>query len=88
MAAETFKRRGISQEDVIEQICSTMDTIMSLNSRFGFGHSKEYFKITGMSEKEFIAHCFENTFAENRVFKKYLPELYDDMVKYIEGLTP
>lgn len=88
MDAETFKRRGISQEDVIEQICSTMDTIMSLNSRFGFGHSKEYFKITGMSEKEFIAHCFENTFAGNRVFKKYLPELYDDMVKYIERLTP
>ena len=41
-----------------------------------------------MSEKEFIAHCFENTFAGNRVFKKYLPELYDDMVKYIERLTP
>lgn len=87
MKDETFVRLGISKKDVIEQIGSTMDTVMSLNSRFGYGHSKEYFKISGMSEKEFIAHCFENAYAGNRIFKKYLPELYNEMVEYIKGLS-
>lgn len=39
-----------------------------------------------MKEAEFIAHCFENKYATNRAFKKYMPDLYDDMIKYIEDL--
>jgi len=87
MKPETFTKRGITKEDVYEQIGSTRDAIMSLDIRYGFGHSKAYFKIPGMQEKEFIAHCFENTYVGNQVFKKYLPELYDEMVNYIKGLS-
>lgn len=83
---KVFKRLGISKEDVSEQICSVADTLKALNTDYGWGHTTAYFKIPGMAEKEFIAHCFENTFAGNRVFKKFLPELYEEMVEYIKTL--
>ncbi len=86
MKDETFTRRGITKSDVIEQLVAARDTIKALNVKYGEGHTTAYFKSPGMAEKEFIAHCFENTFAGNKVFKKYLPELYAEMVEYIKGL--
>ena len=81
-----FEKLGISKYDVLEQIGSARDTIMALNSNYGFGHTKAYFKLAGKKEAEFIAHCFENKFAGNSVFKKYMPELYEDMIKYIDAI--
>ncbi len=81
-----FEKRGITKHDVLEQINSVQDTIKSLNSRYGWGHTTSYFRRPGMKEAEFIAHCFENAFAGNEVFKKYLPDLYNDMIKYINEL--
>lgn len=86
MDEKTFAKRGITKDDVIEQIGSARDTIKALNVKYGFGHDTAYFKIPGMAEKEFIAHCFENAFVGNKVFKKYLPELYAEMVEYIRQL--
>ena len=83
---EVFTKLGITKHDVIEQIGSTMDTIMSLNPNYGAGHTKAYFKRAGTKEAEFIAHAFENTFATNVVFKKYLPDLYEEMIQYIKAL--
>lgn len=87
MNPETFLKYGITKNDVIEQISSTLDTIMSLDVNYGGGHSKAYFKRAGMKEAEFIAHAFENTFATNSVFKKVLPELYDEMIQFIKSLS-
>lgn len=86
MKPELFEKRGISKFDVLEQIGSTRDTIMSLNRNFGFGHSKAYFKNPQLQSAEFLAHAFENKFVGNAVFKKYLPDLYADMIKYVEKL--
>lgn len=80
----TFKRLGITRDDVLEQIAATQDTIKAINVRYGWGHKTAYFKRPGMKETEFIAHCFENRFAGNRVFKKYLPDLYQAMAEYIK----
>lgn len=80
----TFKRLGITRDDVLEQITATQDTIKAINVRYGWGHTTAYFKRPGMKETEFIAHCFENRFAGNRVFQKYLPDLYQAMVDYIK----
>lgn len=88
MQDEVFTRRGITKKDVLNQILATRDTIQALNPQFGAGHSRSYYATVGMSEKEFIAHCFENAFAGNKVFKKYLPNLYDEMVSYVRSLTP
>lgn len=82
----TLAKRGITKEDVIEQIVSAQDTIMSINPEYGWGHTKAYYKRAGMRQAEFIAHAFENAFAGNTVFKKYLPELYEEMVRFIENL--
>lgn len=82
----SFKKRGISRADVLEAIGSTQDTIMSLNPNYGWGHTKSYFKRIGMKEAEFLAHSFENAFGGNPIFKKYLPELYEDTIKYIKSL--
>lgn len=86
MPESTFTKRGITKADVTEQICSTMDTMKAINIKYGYGHTTAYFKRPGMKEAEFIAHAFENAFAGNSVFKKYLPDIYEDMIRYIKSL--
>lgn len=86
MDERVFTKRGITKADVLEQILSTRDTIMALNPNYGEGHKKSYYKRPGNRQAEFIAHAFENAFAGNTVFKKYLPELYEAMVGFINDL--
>lgn len=81
-----FERRGISKMDAIEQIGSTRDTIKSLVNSYGGGHSNAYFRRFGMSEAEYLAHAFENAFLGNKVFEKYMPDIYREMVAYIRQL--
>lgn len=86
MKDETFTRRGITKHDVIEQIAAVQDTLKSLIISVGWGHSTSYFRGRGMSEAEYIAHCFENTFIGNRVFQKYLPTEYAETIAFIRTL--
>lgn len=88
MKDDVFTKRGITKWDVLEQIGSTRDTIKSLVVKFGSGHSTSYFKKTRMSETEYLAHAFENAFLGNRVFQKYLPDIYKEMIAYIKALKP
>ncbi|GIZ10272.1 phage minor head protein [Flavobacterium sp. UMI-01] len=81
-----YKYQTEGNWDMTSKCMAVSDTIMSLNSNYGQGHSKAYFKIKGMSEAEFLAHAFENKFAGNDVFKKIMPELYDDTIKLIDEL--
>ena len=74
--------------DKVEDLTATADTLMSLNPRFGGGHSKAYFRTVGLKEAEFIAHAFENAYKGNDSFKQVMPELYKDTIKYIEDLKP
>lgn len=83
---EVFTKLGISKEDALEQFGSVMDSLMALNPSYGGGHTKTYFKRSETKEAEFIAHCFENKFATNAVFKKFMPDLYQDMRGVIEAL--
>jgi hypothetical protein len=62
------------------------DTIMSLNYNYCRGHDQAYFKRAGMSEAEFVAHAFENKFIGNPIFKKFAPDLYEEMIAMIEGI--
>lgn len=71
-----------------EQCGALADTLMSLDSNWGYGHSKSYFKEKGKSQAEFIAHMFENKFAGNPVFKDIAPELYDKMIELADRLKP
>lgn len=80
-----FRAYKNDNHDLLEKVGAVRDTIMSLNTKYGAGHTKAYFKREGNKEAEFLAHAFENKFAGNEVFKKYLPELYDDTVKLING---
>ena len=86
MKDETFVKRGITKQDVIEQIAAVQDTLKSLISSVGWGHSTSYFKTKGFSEAEYIAHCFENAFIGNRIFQKYLPTEYAEMIAFIKSL--
>jgi SPP1 gp7 family putative phage head morphogenesis protein len=72
--------------DLVEKTGATMDVIMSLNTKYGDGHSQAYWKKDGAKEAEFIAHAFENKYAGNEVFSKYLPELYKESIKMIEKI--
>lgn len=88
MKDETFTKRGITKMDVIEQIGSTRDTIKSLVVKYGYGHSTAYFRKERMKETEYLAHAFENAFIGNRVFQKYLPDIYNEMIAYVKTLKP
>lgn len=81
-----YKSQMEENWDMVSKCGAISDTIMSLNSNYGQGHSKAYFKIKGMPEAEFLAHAFENKFAGNDVFKKVMPELYEDTIKLIDEL--
>lgn len=88
MKGSTFTKRGITRDDVIEQICETQDTLRSLiNSQdVGWGHSVSYFKGWGMQQHEYLAHCFENTFIGNRVFEHFMPQEYKEMIELIREI--
>lgn len=73
-----------NNHDLVEMIGAVQDTLKSIDIRIGSGHSNAYFQQKGNSEAEFIAHAFENKYKGNKVFKKYLPELHDDMVKWLD----
>ena len=72
--------------DVMEKAGAADDTLMSLNSLFGRGHSLAYWARPGNKEKEFIAHAFENVYIGNEVFAKYMPDLYKDMQDTIKAI--
>ena len=86
MSDAVFTKRGITKHDVIEQILAVQDTLKSLIISVGWGHSTAYFKRKGASEAEYIAHCFENAFIGNRVFQKYLPTEYAEMIAFVRSL--
>lgn len=83
--ADVQKAFRSGDNDEIEKITSFADTLMALNPRFGAGHTKAYFNLPGRKEAEFIAHAFENKFIGNSYFEKVAPELYRDMIAYIEA---
>lgn len=74
--------------DLMEKVGGAHDTLMSLNPKYGMGHSASYWKIPGNKEAEFLAHAFENRFSGNEVFKKVMPELYDETIKLIDSFMP
>lgn len=83
-----FEKRGLNKMDILEQFSGLRDTIMAINPNYGYGHKKSYFKTGTMRQKEFLAHAFENTFIGNPIFKKYMPELYDQMIQIIKKIKP
>jgi hypothetical protein len=72
--------------DLLEQILSTRDTIKSLHPNYGNGHTDKYFKYIENRKKEYLAHAFENAFTGNKIFERYLPDIYKDLVNYINTL--
>ncbi len=85
---KTFRKDGFSKDDILEQIGSTRDAIMSLNPDYGYGHDKVYLKKKSNRDAEFLAHAFENAYIGNPVFKEYLPDLYSEMITFIKKLKP
>lgn len=88
MPNEFFTSRGVTKADMLEQFCSAADTLKSLVTSCGYGHSTSYMKQYGNSETEYMAHCFENAFIGNAVFKHFMPDIYKEMVDYIRTLKP
>jgi hypothetical protein len=88
MKDDVFTKRNITKDDVKEQILGASDALAALTSgKYGWGHKPKYFSTPNNRKHEYIAHAFENYFSGNAVFKKYMPEIYEDMIKYIDTLT-
>jgi hypothetical protein len=87
MRDDVFIKRNITKDDVKEQILGVADTLAALTKgKYGWGHKKRYFSTQSNRNHEYIAHAFENYFAGNTVFKKIMPEIHEDMIKYIKSL--
>nr|WP_129729934.1 hypothetical protein [Parabacteroides goldsteinii] len=88
LSEERLKRFvGISFKDLSEYTCSTADTLMSLNAKYGYGHTKGYFKSAKyLPETEFLSHCFECYYSGNPIMKKAFPDLYDEMIKLVDTI--
>lgn len=87
-ALSEWRKLGLNRHDLDEQILNTADTLKSLLTKYGWGHTNAYYKNPRLKETEYLAHAFENTFVSNEVFKKIMPTIYDDMVAYIKNLKP
>lgn len=88
LSEERLKRfAGISSKDLAEYTCSVADTLMSLNTNYGYGHTKSYFKSAKyLPETEFLSHCFECYYGGNPIMKKAFPDLYDEMIKLVDTI--
>lgn len=88
----TLIKWGVKRDDVLEQIGKVFDTLQtfkpSLYNRNKYGHTTKYWSMLDNKEHEYLAHAFENAFIGNRIFEKYLPDLYNEMVEYIKTLKP
>lgn len=40
-----------------------------------------------MSEHEYMAHAFENTLKGNVLFKKLMPDIYQEMIDFVHTLA-
>ncbi len=69
-----------------EKVLAVADTLKSLNKSYGGGHSDRYFTKKWNSEKEFIAHSFENIYSGNEFFEKYMPDLYNETKDVLRGI--
>lgn len=83
-----FRADKYHNYDLKEQVGAAADVLKSLNVNYGAGHTASYFREKGKSEAEFIAHAFENTFSGNKVFKKYMPELYKESIELVKEFKP
>jgi SPP1 gp7 family putative phage head morphogenesis protein len=80
---------GYTFEDCKEMIGCCLDTLQALtNNRYarGEGHKISYFERKGAKEAEVFAHSMENAIVGNPVFKKVMPEVYEESIKFIKYL--
>ena len=84
----TEKARKEKDYDTVFQALSAADSLMALNNKYGFGHTRKYMSEGKKSENEFLAHCFENKYDTNPVLKQIAPDLYDDMINILDEILP
>lgn len=81
ISKELFKRLGFLQTDSNSVITAYADTINSLSKgKWGWGHTKTYWKGEDSPVVEFIAHMFENRYVGNGYFKWHYREMFEEMI--------
>ncbi|MEC3875950.1 phage head morphogenesis protein [Chryseobacterium salviniae] len=85
-----FAKKSLDNGDLDfhQQVLAADDVLMSLNSKFGSGHSKAYFARKTAAEREFLAHCFESKYCGNSFIEKVDKDLHNDMISLIDKLLP
>lgn len=83
---EILSRHGFNKDDIMEELSACADLLESVTVYFGWGHGVNYYSTEYMRHTEFIAHAFESKFVGNQFIKKYMPEIYDKILAYIENL--
>ena len=82
-----YKRLGIVKERIdAGQRSALSDTLSAISKgEHGYGHSKKYWESNkDFPAMEFIAHCFENKYAGNELFRCFYRQLYDDMINALD----
>lgn len=78
--------RDMDPSDLRNQLGAMFDTVAALTKgKLGHGHPESYFKKNNLNYMEYFAHGAENKIVGNKVFKKLLPKVYNELVKLIEN---
>ena len=79
---------NMSQLELKENAGAVADYLASVSDcKIGWGHEwSGYFRFKHLQYEEFMAHAYENRFVGNPIFKKYFPDLYDDLIKLVDEL--
>ena len=84
---ECLAEYGAEKNDALEQLTAVADTLQSFYPKCGWGHGEEYFRQPYMREHEYMAHAFENTLKGNVLFKKLMPDIYQEMIDFVHTLA-
>jgi len=76
-------------KDLLYQRLDVADFFGALTkNKVGMGHTTSYYTRRGLYGQyaEFIAHCFENYYHGNKVFKYYYPKIYKESIELVKKL--
>ncbi len=85
--AGCLAKYGAEKNDALEQLAAVADTLKALYPKCGWGHEEEYFRKPTNSEHEYMAHAFENALKGNALFKRLMPDIYQEMIDFVHTLA-
>lgn len=86
---KAVKKYGYTKELAEAELGAMADFFGAITkNRIGYGHSTSYYTDKGIAGQlaEMFANAHEIKYADNRILKEMFPELYDDIIAFIDKM--